>query len=377
MNNKEFLLNFIHHKPLSCIPNMYRGDPATNQKLLDYFGLKDIKSEWKKLIKLIGADNFSGGEVLGTFNSYVPKYIGPEFNTIYDPNHFFIWGIKPVKKKVAGTNEIIFHKNPPLYDIDEPDELKRYRFPSPDWFDYKVFKIVSEAVWEDLDDQEEIEASNLNPSEEYFLSIYCINCVFMTSMYIRGFVKMMTDLVINKRYAEKLIGSIGEVMLEICKRGLKSIGNKVDLYGIWDDFATQDSLMISADLWRKYYKTWTKKFVDEAKKYCLLVCFHICGSCVEIIPDLIDMGVDILDPVQVSAKDMELDNLKKLFGKNICFHGGVDGQKLIPLGTPEQIREEVRRIKNIYLDGSGGIIMGPSHHITPDTPIENILAIYQ
>jgi len=89
--------------------------------------------------------------------------------------------------------------------------------------------------------------------------------------------------------------------------------------------------MITADIWRRYYKPWTKKLVDEAKKYELLA----------------------------------------------CFHGGIDGQKLIPLGTPKRIREEVRRIKDIYMDGRGGIIMGPSHHITPDTPIENILAIYQ
>ena len=288
MNNKQFLLNAIHHKTISHIPTMYRGDPATNQKLLKYFGLKDIKKQWKELIKLIGADNFSGGEVLRTFNLYVPKYEGPDFNTIYDPNHFFIWRIKPVEIKVAGAKEIVFHKNPPLHNMDEADELKSFRFPSPDWFDYKVFKIVSEAIWEDLDDQKEIKADNLSSSEEYFLSLYCINCVFMTSMYIRGFDKMMMDLVSNKRYAEILIGSIGEVILEICKRGLKSIGKVIDLYGIWDDFATQDCLMITADIWRRYYKPWTKKLVDEAKKYELLA----------------------------------------------CFHGGIDGQKLIPLGTP-------------------------------------------
>jgi len=377
MNNKQLLDHSIHHKQIPRIPTMYRGDPATNQKLLKYFGLKDIKNQWKELIQLIGADNFSGGEVLGTFHSYVPKYTGPEFDAIYDPNHFFIWGIKPVRIKVAGTNEVVYHKNPPLYDTGRTDELKSYRFPSPDWFDYTVFKIVSEAIGEDLLDQEEIKANDLESSDEHFLSLYCINCVFMTSMYMRGFDKMLMDLILNKRYSENLIGKIGEVMVEICRRGLKSIGKMIDIYGIWDDFATQDGLMISVDLWRRYYKPWTKKLVNEAKKYNLLVCFHICGSCVEIIPDLIEMGVEILDPVQVSAKNMELSNLKKLFGKNICFHGGIDGQKLIPLGSPKQIKEEVNRIKDIYMDGSGGIIMGPSHHITPDTPIKNILAIYK
>lgn len=356
---------------------MYRGDPATNKKLINYFNLIDIKKDWEKLLKKIGADNFSGGEVLSTFNSYVPKYIGPRINAIYDPNHFFIWGIKPVKIVVAGANEVIFHKNPPLFNIDMASDLINYAFPSSEWFDYNIFKIVSEAISVDLEGQEEIKAYDLKASKKYFSSLYCINCVFMTSMYMRGFEKMMMDLIVNKKYAEVLISRIGEIMLEICRRSLKSIGRAIDLYGIWDDFATQNGLMISADLWRKYYKPVTKKLIEEAKKYNLLVCFHICGSCIEIIPDLIEMGVDILDPVQVSAKNMEIGNLKKLFGRDICFHGGIDGQKLIPMGSPKQIMEEVKRIRSIYDDNEGGIILGPSHHITPDSPIENILAIYQ
>lgn len=356
---------------------MYRGDAATNKKLINYFNLSDIKKDWEKLLEKIGADNFSGGEVLSTFSSYVPKYIGPKINALYDPNHFFIWGIKPVKIMVASANETIFHKNPPLDNIETASDLTNYRFPSVEWFDYNIFKIVSEAISVDLEEQEEIKAYNLKPSEKYFSSLYCINCVFMTSMYMRGFEKMMMDLITNKKFAETLISRIGEIMLEICKRSLNSIGGSIDLYGIWDDFASQDGLMISADLWRKYYKLWTKKLIEEAKKYNLLVCFHICGSCKEIIPDLIEMGVDILDPVQVSAKNMELDNLKKLFGRDICFHGGIDGQKLIPMGSPKQIIAEVKRIRNVYDNGEGGIILGPSHHITPDSPIENILAIYQ
>ena len=173
-----------------------------------------------------------------------------------------------------------------------------------------------------------------------------------------------------------LIGKIGEFMLEFCIRNLDSIGDEIDLYGFWDDFATQDDLMISRELWQKFYKPWHKKMIEAVKSKGLLVCYHICGNCTKVIPDLIEMGVDILDPVQVAARDMEISGLKRQFGRDICFHGAVDAQKLLTQGTPEEIRKEVRRIESVF-DGEGGIILGPSHYITADTPTENILAIYK
>lgn len=173
-----------------------------------------------------------------------------------------------------------------------------------------------------------------------------------------------------------LIGNIGEFMLEFCKKNLQSIEKYIDLYDIWDDFASQKDLMLSPGLWRKYYKRCDEKLIEVAKSYDLLVCFHICGNCTQVIPDLIEMGVDLLDPVQTSAKNMELSNLKKQFGEDICFHGGLDIQGLLPRVTPKQIKEEVSRVRRLF-GGEGGIILGPFHYITTDTPIDNILAIYK
>lgn len=372
---KKLILDSIGHKSIRRIPTMYRADPLINEKLMNYFELKDIENNWKVLLEKIGADNFSDGETLGAFTSYLPKYIGPVFNTVYELNHFFIWGIKPVEVKVAGTIDIVFHQDPPLENISRISDLLDYRWPAIEWFDFNNYKITTDAIFKDLEEQSETEASNIKRSDRYFLNTYCMNSIFMTSIFIRGINKMFMDLVVNKKYAEVLIGKIGEFMLEFCIRNLQSIGDEIDLYGIWDDFATQDGLMISREVWQKFYKPWHKKIIEVVKNRGLLVSYHICGNCSEIIPDLIEMGVDILDPVQVSARDMEIHNLKKQFGKDICFHGGVDAQKLLPFGSPEEIRKEIRRIRSIF-DGEGGIILGPSHYITADTPIDNILAIY-
>jgi uroporphyrinogen decarboxylase len=376
LNNKELIIQSIEHRNISRIPMMYRADPAVNLRLIEYFKLGSIESGWQELIKKLGADNFSDGATLSGFTTYFPKYIGPDFNITYESNHFFIWGIKPIPMKVGDTIDIVFHKNPPLYDKDELCDIADYGFPRMDWFDFNTFKIVSEAVFQDFNSQKEVSVRNLKRSEELFLSAYFMNCIFMVSIFIRGINKMLMDLVSNKRYAEKLIANIGEFMVEFCSNYLAAIGDKLDMYGIWDDFATQLDLVISPELWRRYYKPWYKKIVEIAKKYNLFICFHVCGNCSAVIPDLIEIGVDILDPVQVNAKNMEICKLKKLYGKDICFHGGLDAQNLIPLGTPSEIIKEVKRVKNFFR-GEGGIILGPSHFITPDTPIENILAIYQ
>ncbi|MHB8278904.1 MAG: uroporphyrinogen decarboxylase family protein, partial [Candidatus Humimicrobiaceae bacterium] len=270
-----------------------------------------------------------------------------------------------------------FSKNPPLYAINEIEDLKKYEYPKLEWFDFSLYRNNTEQIsYGSYKDQEAIKLSDLKKSDEYFLNTSAMNSIFMVSTYLRGMDKMFMDLILNQKYAETLLNSIGEFMVQFNARNLKSIGSSIDLYGIWDDFADQESLMISPEIWRKYYKVWYRQLIEEAKKYNLLVCFHVCGSCIEIIPDLIEMGVDILDPVQVSAKNMELGNLKKEFGKDICFHGGLDSQKFLPFAKPEDITRQVRIIKDLF-NSDGGIILGPSHYLTPDVPIENILAIYK
>lgn len=372
---KNIITETILHKKTARLPTMYRADPAVNERLLKYFGLNTLENDWEKLIEKIGADNFSNGETLNAFFNYFPEYIGPDFNALKDFNHFFIWGIKPVRIKIGDSYETVFHKDPPLYDFEHEDELKCYNFPKINWFDFKSYRIMSEAVAGEIDQFETITPEKIISEDKYFHSAFLMNSIFMTSIFLRGIDKMLMDLIINKNFAEKLLTIIGEFYLEFCKKNLGTIGSSVDMYGIWDDFASQDGLLLSPDLWRKYYKPWHKKIIEEAKKYKLIVCYHVCGNCSDVIGDLIDIGADILDPVQVSAKNMELSGLKKKFGNNICFHGGIDAQKLLTSSTPSEIKKEVKRVKKMF-SNSGGIIIGPSHYITQDTPIKNILAIY-
>jgi len=373
---KKLLWDAIKHKPVR-VPTMYRGEPPVNKRLVDYFNLEDIEKDWEKLAECMGADNYSDGETLGGFTTYFPKYIGPDFGTLFEINRFNIWGIKPVEIYAGGNRDIVFSKNPPLSESEDIDDVKNYPYPKLEWFDFSLYKNNSEQVaYQSEDEQQEIKISEFEPSDKYFLNTSCLNSIFMTSIFMRGMEKMLMDLLTNKKYAQTLIDSIGQFMLEFCKKNLASIGKYIDIYGIWDDFAGQEGLTLSPELWREYYKPWNKKIIKVAKSHGLLVCYHICGNCTPVLPDLIEMGVDILDPVQTSAKNMELSSLKKQYGKDLCFHGGLDIQRFLPYATPEEVREKVKSIKDLF-EGQGGLILGPSHYITNDTPTENILAIYR
>lgn len=131
MEIKELALRSmsINHQSIPKISMMYRGTPSINEKLLKYFRLTDLEDDWEKLVKIIRADIFSDGKALGAFTTFIPKYIGPKFDACYEPSHFFIWEIKPRYILLRTGKEIVFHRNPPLYDVDGVNDLLKYNFP--------------------------------------------------------------------------------------------------------------------------------------------------------------------------------------------------------------------------------------------------------
>ena len=210
----------------------------------------------------------------------------------------------------------------------------------------------------------------------WFTCTYFNSSVFIICSYMRGMDRLLYDLAAEPTLAHALIERVGEACIALNKANLASIGNRIELYGMWDDFAGQDNLFMSPAMWRRYFKPYYKRLIEEAKKYGLIVYFHCCGDLFDVIPDLIDLGVDILDPIQTSARRMKWKDLKREFGKHLCFHGGIDIQKLLPHGTPAEVQDEVRGVKELF-DGEGGLLLGPSHLMTRDIPVENIIAMYR
>jgi uroporphyrinogen decarboxylase len=202
-----------------------------------------------------------------------------------------------------------------------------------------------------------------------------LNHIFMLASRLRGMDRLLLDMAGEPAMAEALIEKVAQFAIQFNRRSLQQAGGQVDQYVLWDDIATQRSMMMSPRHWNKYLRKWYAILFQDAKQYGLKVFYHCCGSFHPIIPALIDIGVDILDPVQTSAYEMDLRTLHGKYGSNVCWHGGIDVQRLLPHGRVSEIRRAVAEAEGLF-GREGGIVLGPSHEITPDTPTENILAIY-
>jgi uroporphyrinogen decarboxylase len=156
---------------------------------------------------------------------------------------------------------------------------------------------------------------------------------------------------------------------------LEEAGDAVDMVYFYDDIATQNNLMISRNMLKKYIFPHHVRLIALAKKFGKQVMYHSDGAIASVIPDLIEMGIDVLNPIQKDAKGMAPDFLKETFGENLSFHGGIDIIHTLPLGTPDDVRAEVRNCIQT-LGKNGGYILASSHHIQPNTPIENVLEMY-
>ena len=144
---------------------------------------------------------------------------------------------------------------------------------------------------------------------------------------------------------------------------------------IGNDFGSQTGLMVSPESLREFVFPGTRKLIEQAKSYGLKVIHHSCGSIYSVIPDLIEAGADVIHPIQALAKDMEPRKLKESFGDRVAFCGGVDAQNLLVNGTPQEVREKVLELKEIF---PTGLIISPSHEaILPDIPPENIEALFK
>ena len=196
---------------------------------------------------------------------------------------------------------------------------------------------------------------------------------------IRDISEWYMSTVSRKEYIKKVFSGQLEIALENYRRIYNEVGNEIDIVFVsGTDFGAQDGLFISIDSYRDLYKPFHKKINDWIHENTTWHTFmHCCGSIYGVIPDFIEAGFDILNPVQISAKDMDPLKLKKSYGKHITFWGGgVNTQKTLPFGTPKQVKEEVKKLIDIFSPG-GGFVFNSIHNIQANIPIENIIALIE
>lgn len=223
------------------------------------------------------------------------------------------------------------------------------------------------------------QAERLYKETDFFLIADAIGWgIFEESWGVRGLENFLIDLVSNIKFAETLLDKIMETQMERFEPYLEAIHPYIGVVCISDDITGQDGPIVSPDLYRKMIKPRQKKLIDFIKsKTNALIFLHCCGNVTQFLKDFIEIGVDIINPIQVSAKGMDdTAKLKREYGNNIIFWGGsCDSQKILPYGSRIKIEKEVKaRIED--LAAGGGYVFAPIHNIQPDISPENIVALF-
>jgi uroporphyrinogen decarboxylase len=205
--------------------------------------------------------------------------------------------------------------------------------------------------------------------------------IFEQAWYLRGLEKFMTDLVENQDFVHALLGKIYQVQLGLDEAGIEAAGEYVDIMRLsGEDLGTQENPMISMRMFRSLLRPYLEKLWGIAKRTLTAknprakIMLHSCGAISTFIPDWIEMGLDVLDPIQPQAKGMEPEGLKARFGDKLVFHGGIDAQYVLPFGTTEEVRQATRRYIQALAPG-GGYIVAPVHNVQGDVPPQNLVAM--
>jgi uroporphyrinogen decarboxylase len=219
------------------------------------------------------------------------------------------------------------------------------------------------------------EARRLRQETDYAIALNMPGGVVTQAQFLRGFEDWFADLIADPTFYHALLERITDLWIEMAKDELDAAGDCADFCFFGDDVAFQDGPMMSMELYRKMVKPYHARVFSYLKsRSSAKILYHTCGSVAHLIPDLIELGVDALNPIQVSAKGMDTKTLKREFGKDICFWGGIDTQRVLPFGSVQDVQVEVRRrVEDL---GPDGYCVCAVHNLQADVSPENICAMY-
>ena len=328
MTKKERVKAAIAHQETDFVPFQMDCLSAAERKLRDHFGDVDL-------------DAIIGNHIA----MFEPSFYSLFQTEILDVNKFrdafgAIWELKP------GEDIGTVIENP----LKEAT-LKNYTFPDPG----KIMELDNIPLF-------------IDKYKDKFIMGAIGFSFYERAWILRGIEPILTDFLENPSFVEELFEKITEFNLTITKSLCQF---PIDAFHFGDDWGKQHGLLIDPDLWRKFFKKRLKKMYDVVHDAGLPVSIHSCGDITEIIPDLIEIGVNSISPLQAETLDFKF--LKKKYGDNLAFWGGVSTQRTLPHGTPDDVRAEIKEMINV-LAKNGGYILAPSHELQGDIPLENMLA---
>jgi uroporphyrinogen decarboxylase len=235
-------------------------------------------------------------------------------------------------------------------------ELEAHPWPQADWFDFGGF------------------AARLDEWEGFALMATGAS-VFQHPTFLRGIERLLVDFAAAPKIADFLMDKFTLFYEDFFDRMFAAAPGKIDILRIADDLGMQHGLMIGPAHFDRFFAPRLRRLVELAHRHRVKVMLHSCGAIVPLIERIIDLGIDILDPIQVAADGMEPGAIKQRFGGRILLHGGIDTQHLLPRGAPAEVAQTTRRMIDV-LGCGGGYIVAPSHVLQSDVPTGNVLALY-
>jgi uroporphyrinogen decarboxylase len=353
MNSKERVKSVMSHSEPDRVPLHLNATKWVVAKLKMALNV----SSDRDLLKSLNID-FYDMRGIDLHSGVAPKYIGP-------PNDFFpagwkgainsFWGIQEFENKTISGWTMEMGPSP-LANAPDLKEMENYTWPENKWYDYSnVRKELDE--WKD------------------FSLIATGASIFQHPTFVRGTDKLMMDMMLSPDIANYLFDKFFYFYYEYYRRMFEEAGDLIDIFALADDLGMQNTLLISPEMFEEYVAPRLKKMVDLAHNYDIKILLHTCGNVEVIIPRFIDLGVDILDPVQPECMDPV--EIKNKYGKDICLRGGISVQNIVSKGTVAEVKAESKRIVEALMKG-GGYIFAPGHPVLQDDiPVENILAMYE
>lgn len=368
---RERVLAAIHHEEPDRVPIVIGVSNATSMRPKPYQGLKQLLGieaplkflyDWPEL-GTVEVDEETlrrlHVDVRGVWDRHPDTVVQRNAKRKSGEPFFDAWGIGQVEVS-PGTWFPLIH---PLAEATSIEDIERYPWPDPN--DPSRIRGVRER------------AQAL--AEEGYYAIMATPWLlfpFERAIAMRGMERFFMDLVENPDFAQALLRKTTDMCKAMMAPFLEALGDNVDIIKIGDDLGTQTSLLISPRMYRRFLKPLHAEYIAFIKEHTKAkVLFHTDGDVFPLLDDLVEIGVDILNPVQTSAGRMaDLATLKKRYGNALAFCGGIDTHRVLPYGTPEEVRAEVRRVIEQLAPG-GGYLLAAVHTIMDDVPPENILAM--
>lgn len=334
----------MDHEQTDRVPITFDAEIEVYQTLQEYFNVGNKKDLFKKLN-------------IDTWMILPKNFIYPE-EELDKKVKKSIWGYKTdlTPYKGGAYDELFFS---PLAGKDSLSDINQHDWPSENTLDFCHYS------------NEIMEHKN-----KAIIGVFTWGAYFIAT-FIRGIEDLMLDFVLRKKYAQHLIETIAEKSYYFLDKMLKEYGDGIDIVYMADDYCSQQGPFFNPNIFKEFISPYLELFVNRVHKANKKFLLHVCGAVGSLLPMIIEAGVDMLEPIQTRATGMEPERLKRDFGKDICFYGGMDLQEILNNGNVEQVRDEAKRLIRI-LGKDGGYIFGPGHtYIQVDAPIENILTMYK